>query len=362
MKLHILLSQITLMSNLAFGQTLPVGIPDPTWQLLFSDEFNDGAINTSLWHVADEFDHFAANNIVHIDDNVIESGGNLVLTFKKQNYDCLAAPPYNGLPGDIYFCKRQNLTGLIYNHTGGYVWTKAAYNFKYGYIEARVKLDYAHGLFPAFWTFLGDDIATYTNGSEIDIFEMRMGTDPANIMTCNIHYTYPAADPLDGFADPYIGNYDDVWRTFAVEWGPDFIHWYVDGTWVRTYGPPYNGGYHQIHDPVKVLFDLGIEGLPGQENAPDASTPALVNMYVDYLRVYQLDHDCANAFSTCSFNYSTYPKTVKESITIGGCAGSVYSVPAGDSQYLHASDFIQINGDFTVPVGAELLLDVGSCY
>jgi len=53
------------------------------WSLIWSDEFNDGTINTTMWKVEPEFDHWGANpNIVAIDDNVNESGGNLILTHK----------------------------------------------------------------------------------------------------------------------------------------------------------------------------------------------------------------------------------------------------------------------------------------
>lgn len=52
---------------------------------------------------------------------------------------------------------------------------------------------------------------------------------------------------------------------------------------------------------------------------------------------------------------------VKKSITIGN--GSCNnSLNTGDNIYLRASEGVSINGDFTVPIGAELYIDVNSCY
>ncbi len=84
-------------------------------------------------------------------------------------------------------------------------------------------------------------------------------------------------------------------------------------------------------------------------------------MYVDYVKVYELDNDCNTNLNACNYNFSSHDNKVKKNITIGTGAYS-NSLSNGDDIYMRASEGILINGDFTVPVGAQLYLDVNTCY
>lgn len=314
------------------------------WTLVWSDEFNDATINTSMWKVEPEFDHWGAHpDIVAIDDNVFETGGNLVLRHKVENYSC--TPPH-GQTGDTYYCVGQAASGQPYSRTGGYIWSKSPYNFTYGYIESRMKLDYAFGLFPAFWTIIGDGITGNQSACEIDIFEMTTATLNSSYMTGNIHYSYPHpnVDPTDGYFEKNIGNWDDVYRVWGLEWNPDEIIWYVDGEEIRRYSG------HNIHEPVKILIDLMLQ-------ANYISNPAVspVDMLVDYVRVYQLIQDCDNDVTTCNLNVDG----LKSSITFSNNCGII--LPSGKTKF-RATNYYLINGDFTVPLGSELVLYPESCY
>ena len=115
---------------------------------------------------------------------------------------------------------------------------------------------------------------------KIDIFEMLTwtniyGTPRNNIMTTNLHYTYPGQDPTDGFAYHNIGNWDDVYRTFAIEWNPNEIIWYVDGVHYRTYSN------HEIQDPIKILLTFAIS-----LNPSEAPTVTQKDFLIDYRKAH----------------------------------------------------------------------------
>jgi beta-glucanase (GH16 family) len=106
--------------------------------------------------------------------------------------------------------------------------TKDKVGFKYGRMEARIKGPVGAGTWGAFW-MLGADIdeRAWPWCGEIDITEL-VGKNP------NLAYGYlhgllsggfggrgATVDMPKGFADEY--------HTYAIDWLPDQIDWYVDG-------------------------------------------------------------------------------------------------------------------------------------
>lgn len=106
--------------------------------------------------------------------------------------------------------------------------TKNKLGFKYGRMEARIKGPVGAGTWGAFW-MLGADIdqRSWPWCGEIDITEL-VGKNP------KLNYGYlhgllsggfggrgATVDMPNGFADEY--------HTYAIDWLPDQIDWYVDG-------------------------------------------------------------------------------------------------------------------------------------
>lgn len=105
--------------------------------------------------------------------------------------------------------------------------TKDKVGFKYGRIEARIKGPVGAGTWGAFW-MLGADIddRRWPWCGEIDVTEL-LGKTP------NLSYGYlhglisdaagrgTSVDMPKGFADDY--------HTYAIDWLPDQIDWYLDG-------------------------------------------------------------------------------------------------------------------------------------
>jgi hypothetical protein len=89
-------------------------------------------------------------------------------------------------------------------------------------------------------------------------------------------------------------------------------------------------------------------------------TPFPSDMLVDYVKVYKLKTDCNTILNLCNYNFGTHDNKVKQSIIIGN-GSCVNSLIIGQNVYLRASEGILINGDFTVPQGAELYIDANPC-
>lgn len=317
-----------------FGQT-PAN--DPHWELVWEDNFN--FFDSNKWLKVDWAQHGEPQ--LYLDDNVYTSSGNLVIKVDNNATYCPPNPPT--VWGACWPCDNQ-----WYSYTSGWVETKQSYNTQYGYVEARIKLPYKYGFWPAFWTFVGSGV-TPTNAAEIDIFEM-LGHLPPNKITTNIHKYYPDGNIYYEEEIPTNFTYANTWHTFGVEWSPSKIIWYVDGSPIRLFAN------HGIIDPVRIILNLAIEPgyLPSSSSFPSY-------MYVDYVKVYNLSNDCNTNLNVCNYNFGTHDNKVKKNITIGN-GSCTNAIGVGQNAYLRASEGVLINGDFTIPIGAELYIDVNPCY
>ena len=110
--------------------------------------------------------------------------------------------------------------------------------FEYGRVEARVQVPTGSaGLWPAFW-MLGDDIGQvgWPQTGEIDIMEY-VSRIPNEVFG-TIHGPGYSGGSGFGKTQPIDGGVAATgYHTFAIEWGPDEIHWYVDGINYHNAGP-----------------------------------------------------------------------------------------------------------------------------
>jgi beta-glucanase (GH16 family) len=146
--------------------------------------------------------------------------------------------------------------------------------------------------------------------------------------------------------DVEIPDYSEDFLTYGMEWTPSKIIWYVNGKMVRNEANP------GIHDPVRIIFNLAIT--PWQ--LPDETTPFPAEMEIDYLRIYGLDqdHQIPDSFRN---HLNVLEGTAKDTLILGGEAG-FNAVPRNENVTIRATKSIEIRGDFSVPLGAQLYLDV----
>ncbi len=247
-----------------------------------------------------------------------------------------------------------------FNYTSGKIISRDS--MKFGYIEARIKMPYGHDFFPAFWIFRSGD---YVGANEIDIFEVQQWENYPNspsIIETNVHLG-EANDSLNCPNDPdcddhrknshKINGVFTDYHTYAIEWSPVKIIWYVDGHSIRTMVN------HRVTGQARTRINNAISpfepATPSQTNYP-------ANMMIDYVKWYKLDQDCNTVINTCNFNFITHNNKVKRHITIGNGSACSNTVPSGGLISLRAQQFIHISGDFYVPLGSELHMSAGDCY
>lgn len=245
----------------------------PTYQLVWSDEFNaaDGsAPDASKWATQTGGNGWGNNELEYYTTrlrNVQVSGGNLVITARKENY---TGPD-----------------GVSRNYTSARLQTKGLFSQQYGRFEARIKIPKGQGMWPAFW-MLGNNIDTagWPACGEIDIME-NIGKEPS-IVHATLHApNYPPAGYTAAYTLP-TGAFSDDFHIFAVEWEPQQIRFYVDDTLYATdtqSASPSPSNWPFSTQPVFVLLNLAVGGdWPGN---PDNTTLFPQQMLVDYVRVYQ---------------------------------------------------------------------------
>jgi beta-glucanase (GH16 family) len=173
-------------------------------------------------------------------------------------------------------------------YTSARLITRKRFAQAYGRFEARMKLPQGQGVWPAFW-LLGEDISTvgWPACGEIDIME-NIGREPSTVHG-TIHG--PGFTGANGVGSPFVltggKRFGDDYHTFAIEWEPEVIRWYVDGQLYSTRTPrdlPPGGKWVYDH-PFFILLNLAVGG--GWPGDPDKTTIFPQAMLVDYVRVYR---------------------------------------------------------------------------
>jgi beta-glucanase (GH16 family) len=243
------------------------------WTLTWSDEFNEtdgSAPDPTKWKIEtggngwgnQELEYYTSRS-----QNLHVRNGNLEMVALKEDY---TGPD-----------------GVTRNYTSARLNTSGKFDQAYGRFEARIRIPYGQGVWPAFW-MLGNDMNTvdWPGCGEIDIME-NIGREPA-IVHGTIHG--PGYSGGEGIGSPYSlasGRFADDYHVFAVEWEPNQIRFYVDdhlyGT--RTPAEVPSGTKWVYNHPFFLILDLAIGG--GWPGNPDASTTFPLTMLVDYVRVYR---------------------------------------------------------------------------
>jgi beta-glucanase (GH16 family) len=346
-----LLLLLLIFTELSFGQT-PGN--DTHWQLIWQDDFQ--YFDNNKWIKANYCDH-GGEPILLLEQNAYVSNGNLVFKVDNNPTYCPNNPP----PVTTWACGSCNEG--IHPYISGWVENTSYFNIQYGYIEARMKVPYGKGLWTAFWTFVGDGIIG-NNAAEIDIAEImgdlysfsNLQNIPSDqITTTNIHTDYcpPICPQPDNFS-PIImmSSYTD-WHKYAIEWSPSRIIWYLDDYPIRLF--PNNG----VVDPVRIILGIGIQNSQGIPISSLNLTSFPQYLLVDYVKVYELKKECNDYINATNYNFNLYNNYEKNFIRLGEGGGNNYLLPS-DNITLRASQYIYIEGDFNVPLGASIYMDASN--
>ncbi len=270
--------------------------------IIFEDNFDtDGSIDESAWNfsIGNGCEFIAGcgwgnNELQYYSDrpeNVNVENGMLHITARKESFE-----------GTSYTSARINTKGKIEQ--------------KYGRFEARMKLPWGQGMWPAFWMLAAniEEEAADNDPStlawpfcgEIDIMENR-GQEPT-LFGGSLHGPgYSAGEPLTKSYNFENDRLDTDFHVFGIEWGPNYFNFYVDdilynritpddipGTpkpdWVSTAypGAEYDGLWNSwvFNDqPFYIIINLAVGG--NYVGAPNENTVFPQTMLIDWVRIYE---------------------------------------------------------------------------
>lgn len=244
------------------------------YELVWNDEFNyTGLPDSSLWTFEEGGHGWGNNELQYYTSDRIENAHveNGYLTIEAREED------YYG---------REYTSARLITYPNNHSW-------KYGKIEAKIKLPYGQGIWPAFW-MLGNGIfegTPWPGCGEIDIMEMIGGGEGKDDMIYGtIHY----ADANNNHAE-YGGNYQlsegifaDNFHVFTLEWTENQLIWFIDGVEYHVASLTPND-LNEFHKNFFILLNIAVGGnWPGN---PDATTVFPQKMIIDYVRVYQLNNE-----------------------------------------------------------------------
>ncbi len=246
----------------------------PKWVLTWSDEFsgaNGSPVDSSKWTLEtggggwgnDELEYYTSRS-----QNSYQQDGNLVIKVLQEKY--------------------AGADGVSRNYTSARLKTQNKFTQAYGRFEARIRIPYGQGIWPAFW-MLGEDIDTagWPTSGEIDIME-NIGKEPT-LVHGTIHG--PGYSGSEGIGSPFAlpdqQKFTSDFHVYAVEWEPKAIRFYVDDHLYATRTPadlPPEKKWIYDH-PFFLLLNVAVGG--GWPGNPDESTVFPQTMLVDYVRVYR---------------------------------------------------------------------------
>lgn len=240
-------------------------------ELVMQDEFDvDGSLDSSLWSFdigngegTDAGIGWGNNELQYYTnrtENITVQNGVLIITAQKESYE-----------------------GASY--TSAKILTKGKFDQAYGRFEARMRLPYGQGMWPAFW-LLGANIddVKWPNCGEIDIMEYR-GQEPT-ITNGTVHGPgYSGGLAITKAYDLVNDRFDTDFHVFGIEWGPEYINFYVDDVLYNQITPTNVTGEWVFNQPFYIILNLAVGG--SFVGSPDSETSFPQTMLVDYVRVYK---------------------------------------------------------------------------
>ncbi len=242
--------------------------------LIFEDEFDiDGELNTAIWNfdigdgTAQGIPGWGNNELQYYTDrpsNITVENGFLLITAMREDF--------NGS-----------------QFTSARIQTEGKFEQRFGRFEARMRLPFGQGMWPAFW-MLGDDedgAIIWPQRGEIDIMEYR-GQNPTEVLGSVHGPGFAGAESITKSFFLEEDRFDTGFHVFGIEWGPNFINYYVDDVLYNQITPddvPEGGEWVFNERPFHILLNLAVGG--DFVGSPNDETVFPQTMLVDYVRVYE---------------------------------------------------------------------------
>ncbi|PRZ01639.1 glycosyl hydrolase family 16 [Marinilabilia salmonicolor] len=311
------------------------------FQLAWQDDFNESSLDENKWSRipvgAPDW-----KNYMTTDDQVFELSDGYLYLKGITNPDTQADPrPYL---------------------TGG-VWTRGKFNFTYGKVEVRAKMEAAQGCWPAIW-LLGStsEYGGWPDYGEIDLME-HLNFD--NFIYSTIH-SNTKSSPSSKTAAVNTGEFN----VYGAEWYPDRIVFTINGTTTFTYYKETGADWRQW--PFDRAFHIILSQQLGGSWVGNVNASHLpVDFIIDFVKYYeyipnptppsgdnQLIKIQMNGNTVNSWDHLTEVTLIHE--------GTEYNLPVGHNAPSLLGDGIGINGASSNFYGLNenglLEIDLGQGY
>lgn len=224
-------------------------------QPIWSDEFDAGSIDAANWNLLIGGDGWGNNELQYYTDresNVRVENGELIIEAHQEQYGG-------------------------HDYTSARLTTKGKREFKYGKIEARMKLPQGQGLWPAFWLLGANfDSVGWPACGEIDVMEHINNEDQIH---GTIHWRHFLHRSYGGSVKVNPEDYN----IYSITWNDRTIKWSVNGQEYLV-ADITGSAKDEFRQSFFIILNLAVGGnWPG---SPDATTQLPARVYVDWVRVY----------------------------------------------------------------------------
>ena len=256
---------------------LPLTINAQCYELIWSDEFDEtGLPDSTYWTFEEGGGGFGNNEIQYYTSNDLDNAriedGRLIITAREES-----------------------MGGR--NYTSARMITRDKLSFRYGKIEARIRLPYTQGIWPAFW-MLGDNISevSWPACGEIDIMEFIGGAGNESTIHGTAHWDNNGSHAeYGGSYTLESGIFADDYHVFSIEWDETSIRWFIDDHQYHEIDIT-PGGLSEFHNEFFILLNVAVGGnWPGY---PDDTSVFPQTMEVDYVRVYKKSEEVSELVIT----------------------------------------------------------------
>ena len=251
-----------------------------TYHLVWEEKFDGFSLDSSIWNVEErigiwntaqnaELQFYQTDNVTVGDDG---NGNNcLIITAESETYKG-------------------------YSFTSGRVDTNTKFSFKFGRLDARIRIpDLKDGLWPAFWTEGFTSVGWPAMG-EIDILEMGhkegIALDSVNSFVASAtHWEYNNTRADYSASRLAAVDLSDGYHLVSMEWTPTYIKTYLDSTTLIFNFALTGLDLEEYKDYFNfILINLAVGGiLPDIKTPGEITAPFPAKMYVDYIKLYQIE-------------------------------------------------------------------------
>lgn len=235
-------------------------------KLVMADEFDsNGAPDSAIWdyNIGTGNNGWGNNELQYYTDrpeNVTVQNGILIITAQKESYQ-----------------------GASY--TSARLLTKGKFEQAYGRFEARIRVPYGQGMWPAFWLLgANSDSVSWPQCGEIDIMEFR-GQEPSKMLGTVHGPGYSGGNAISKSYSLLDDRFDTNFHIYGIEWGPKYINFYVDDVLYNQITPNDVTGEWVFDHPFYIIINLAVGG--NFVGTPNSETVFPQSMLIDYVRVYK---------------------------------------------------------------------------